>query len=241
MAPVWEANHVWLIFVLVVMWTCYPVGVRLDRLDAVDPAVHRGDRDRLPRHVLRAARRARVAAREERDDRRRVRRRLGADAVRARDGRRRDRVGRVPVGNAAGDLWTSWRTGLSLMVGVLAVGDRRLPRRRCTSRPTRCGAATARWSRRSAVRALVAGVVAGALAVAGCSCCAPKRAALYDGLARRGRAAGADRLGARGRRRRWRSCGCARYEQARYSAAARRSPRSSPAGRSRSSRCCCPG
>src|SRR6476659_10998552 len=25
MAPVWEANHVWLIFVLVVMWTCYPV------------------------------------------------------------------------------------------------------------------------------------------------------------------------------------------------------------------------
>jgi cytochrome bd ubiquinol oxidase subunit II len=23
--PVWEANHVWLIFVLVVCWTCYPV------------------------------------------------------------------------------------------------------------------------------------------------------------------------------------------------------------------------
>src|SRR5215470_5690497 len=25
MGPVWEANHVWLIFVLVVCWTCYPV------------------------------------------------------------------------------------------------------------------------------------------------------------------------------------------------------------------------
>src|SRR6185312_12967062 len=25
MAPVWEANHVWLVFVLVVMWTAYPV------------------------------------------------------------------------------------------------------------------------------------------------------------------------------------------------------------------------
>ena len=25
MAPVWEANHVWLIFVLVVLWTGYPV------------------------------------------------------------------------------------------------------------------------------------------------------------------------------------------------------------------------
>jgi len=24
MAPVWEANHVWLIFVLVVCWTAYP-------------------------------------------------------------------------------------------------------------------------------------------------------------------------------------------------------------------------
>src|SRR5215212_5361398 len=23
-APVWEANHVWLIFVLVVLWTCFP-------------------------------------------------------------------------------------------------------------------------------------------------------------------------------------------------------------------------
>src|SRR2546421_7127166 len=25
MAPVWEANHVWLIFVLTVLWTSYPV------------------------------------------------------------------------------------------------------------------------------------------------------------------------------------------------------------------------
>ena len=25
MAPVWEANHVWLIFILVMAWTCYPL------------------------------------------------------------------------------------------------------------------------------------------------------------------------------------------------------------------------
>ena len=25
MSPVWEANHVWLIFVLVILWTCFPV------------------------------------------------------------------------------------------------------------------------------------------------------------------------------------------------------------------------
>ena len=41
MGPVWEANHVWLIFVLVVCWTALPGGVRVDRLDARDPAVHR--------------------------------------------------------------------------------------------------------------------------------------------------------------------------------------------------------
>ena len=34
MGPVWEANHVWLIFVLTVFWTAYPTRVRLDRLDA---------------------------------------------------------------------------------------------------------------------------------------------------------------------------------------------------------------
>ena len=37
MGPVWEANHVWLIFVLTVVWTAYPVGVRLDRVDAAVP------------------------------------------------------------------------------------------------------------------------------------------------------------------------------------------------------------
>ena len=25
MGPVWEANHVWLIFVLVILWTCFPL------------------------------------------------------------------------------------------------------------------------------------------------------------------------------------------------------------------------
>ena len=28
MGPVWEANHVWLIFVLVVLFTCFPRGYR---------------------------------------------------------------------------------------------------------------------------------------------------------------------------------------------------------------------
>ena len=46
--PVWEANHVWLIFVLVVLWTGFSLGVRGDLLDAVHPAQPCGSRDRAP-------------------------------------------------------------------------------------------------------------------------------------------------------------------------------------------------
>ena len=43
--PVWEANHVWLIFVLVVLWTGSR-GVRSDLLDALHPAQPRRGGDR---------------------------------------------------------------------------------------------------------------------------------------------------------------------------------------------------
>ena len=36
--PVWEANHVWLIFVLVLMWTAFPPAVRRGVVDPVHPA-----------------------------------------------------------------------------------------------------------------------------------------------------------------------------------------------------------
>ena len=57
MGPVWEANHVWLIFVLVVVWTAYPTRVRRDLLDAVRAAVRGRARDHHPRRLLRAAQR----------------------------------------------------------------------------------------------------------------------------------------------------------------------------------------
>ena len=93
MGPVWEANHVWLIFVLVVCWTAYPTAFGVDRLDARRPALHRGGRDHPARHGLRAARGSR-----------RRRPSAGAstlvfalssilDAVRARRRDRRDRLG----------------------------------------------------------------------------------------------------------------------------------------------------
>ena len=51
MGPVWEANHVWLIFVLVVVWTAYPTRVRRDLLDAVRAAVRGGARDHPARRA----------------------------------------------------------------------------------------------------------------------------------------------------------------------------------------------
>ena len=96
MAPVWEANHVWLIFVLTVTWTAYPTRVRLDRLDAVDPAVHRRHRDRPARRRLRAASRHRDRPRAA-VDRHGLRPLLDPHAVRARHDGRRDRLApRVP-------------------------------------------------------------------------------------------------------------------------------------------------
>ena len=55
MGPVWEANHVWLIFVLVVCWTGYPTAFGVDRVDARRAALHRRGRDHPARHRLRAA------------------------------------------------------------------------------------------------------------------------------------------------------------------------------------------
>ncbi len=48
-APVWEANHVWLIFVLVTMWTAFPSVFARDHVDALRPADVGCDRDHPPR------------------------------------------------------------------------------------------------------------------------------------------------------------------------------------------------
>ena len=55
MAPVWEANHVWLIFVLTVMLDRLPARPRLDRLDALHSALHRGRGDHPARGRVRDA------------------------------------------------------------------------------------------------------------------------------------------------------------------------------------------
>ena len=180
MAPVWEANHVWLIFVLVVCWTAYPVAfasifstLAVPLLIAALGVILRGTAyalrsgDPSPRQdsaiglvfsfssVLTPFALGTT---------------VGAIAA-----------GRVPVGNAEGDQWTSWTGATSLIVGVLAVavsaymaavflaadaarqGDERM---------------VAAFRRRAAI----AGVVAGALALAGLAVLNGDAPELFDDL-----------------------------------------------------------
>ena len=103
MAPVWEANHVWLIFVLTVIWTAYPTAFGSIASTLAVPLFIAGDRDRPPRRRLRAARRARdrrascaaidtVFSRLLDPHAVRARRRVGAIASRRVPGRQRRRA-----------------------------------------------------------------------------------------------------------------------------------------------------
>jgi cytochrome bd ubiquinol oxidase subunit II len=120
MAPVWEANHVWLIFVLVVLWTAFPVAfgsvmstLYVPLFIAVGGIIFRGTAFALRGEAATIAE-ARV---------------LGAlfalssvlvpfcfgACVGAIAG------GEVPVGNASGDPITSWLNPLGITCGVIFV------------------------------------------------------------------------------------------------------------------------
>ena len=204
--PVWEANHVWLIFVLVVLWTGVLGGVRVDLLDAVHPAQPGRARHRAARRGLRVPQdRARGSG-------------AGSSPSACSGSRRCSRrsswapssapspSGRVPVGNAAGDPVTSWLNPLSLRDRRAVRRDVRLPRggvpgqRRAPRRRRRPRALLhrprARRRGRRGRRSPSPGIVA----------LHADARYVYDGLTER-RAAARDRLGAV--RRRACSCCCA--------------------------------
>src|SRR5687768_11691658 len=120
MGPVWEANHVWLIFVLVVVWTAYPIafGAIFSTLYVTLFVAALGI---ILRGTCYALRGVVSGSREERI--------LGAlfgvssaltpFALGAAIGGIAS--GRVPVGNAAGDAIDSWLNPTSVLVGMLAV------------------------------------------------------------------------------------------------------------------------
>jgi cytochrome d ubiquinol oxidase subunit II len=216
MGPVWEANHVWLIFVITVFWTAYPTAfgsiastLAVPLFIAVVGIVFRG-----------AAYGLRAGAADARETGR-------IDTVFALSSiltpfALGTAVGaiatdRVPVGNAAGDMWSSWLNLTSIFIGVLAVAtsaylaavylaaDAARDRRHELERDFR-------------VRALGAGVVAGAVAIGGIFVVGTDNQELFHSLLH-GRAlpavivsalAGAATLALVYRR---------RYERARYSAA----------------------
>ncbi len=216
MAPVWEANHVWLIFVLVVMWTCYPVAfgsivstLSIPLFIAAIGIIFRGTS-----YALRAGT---SGAREQRtlDTIFGIASVLTPFALGTVVGA--IAAGDVPVGNAVGDLWTSWTSGLSLMVGVLAVAfGAYLAAVYLAADAVRRG--SDEMERAFRTRALVAGVIAGGLAVAGLLVLRSDARELYDSLVSGdalpalvvSAVAGIGTLGLVWLR---------RYEQARYSAA----------------------
>jgi cytochrome bd ubiquinol oxidase subunit II len=117
MGPVWEANHVWLIFVLVVCWTAYPVAfgsitstLAAPLLLAAIGIIFRG---------------AAYALRGVADSSRAAENLLGLSSVLTPFALGTAvgaiAVGRVPVGNAAGNLLTSWLSPAPVLVGALAV------------------------------------------------------------------------------------------------------------------------
>jgi len=120
MGPVWEANHVWLIFVLTVVWTAYPAAfgsiastLSIPLFIAAVGIIFRG-----AAYALRAGTRSRSELRAI-DTALALSSILTPFALGAAVGGIASR--RVPVGNAAGHLFSSWLNPTSALIGALAV------------------------------------------------------------------------------------------------------------------------
>jgi cytochrome d ubiquinol oxidase subunit II len=182
--PVWEANHVWLIFVLVVLWTGFSAAFEAIFSTLFIPLslaalgiVLRGSGFAFHK----TARRLKG---------RQVAERLfglsslltpffmgtvvGAVAS-----------GRVPVGNATGDPVTSWLNPLSLLIGALFVATSAYVAAVFLISDAR-RARAADLERYFTTRALAAAVAAGALAIAGVLVLRSQARYVYDGLTSEG-------------------------------------------------------
>ena len=182
--PVWEANHTWLIFDLVILWTAFPpafaaimstlfVPLTLAALGIVMRGAAFAFR---PVAAGLAGRRAAGAV-------------FAVSSVvtpfflGAAGGAIAS--GRVPAGNAAGDPWTSWLSPTSLLVGSLAIAT-------CAYLAAVFLVTDARRRARPEMvayflrRATLAAVFAGASALAGIVVLRADAPLLADGLLRRG-------------------------------------------------------
>jgi cytochrome d ubiquinol oxidase subunit II len=182
--PVWEANHVWLIFALVTLWTGFPEAFAAVMSTLFIPlclaalgivlrgagfAFHRIADRRTGRRLAEAA--FALASVVTPFFMGTV---VGAVAS-----------GRVPIGNAKGDPLTSWVNPVSLVIGTLFVaGGAYLAAVFLVSDARRFG--DPGLERYFTVRALAAAVVAGVLAVIGVFVLRDDARYLYDGLTSEG-------------------------------------------------------
>jgi cytochrome bd ubiquinol oxidase subunit II len=180
MGPVWETNHVWLIFVLVVCWTAYPTAFA-SIMSTLSVPLFVGGVGIILRGTAYALRSGTATAREQR----RVELAFAVSsiltpfALGAVIGGIAS--GRVPVGNARGSLWSSWLNGTSIFIGVLAVATAAyLAAVYLAADAVRGGRADLAQAFRA--RALGTGVVAGALALAGLPIVHHDARDIWDGL-----------------------------------------------------------
>lgn len=180
MGPVWEANHVWLIFVLVMLWTAFPEAFGSITSTLAIPLflaslgiVLRGGAFALKGEAATIAE-ARALGATFALSSVLVPFFLGASAGAIA-------AGEVPVGNAAGEPWGSWTGTLPIFVGLLAVVTG------AHLAAVFLGADSRRAGRPQLVRAfraraLGSGIVAGALAIAGLAVVNSEAPDLYEGL-----------------------------------------------------------
>jgi cytochrome d ubiquinol oxidase subunit II len=180
MGPVWEANHVWLIFVITVVWTAYPVAfgsiastLSIPLFIAAVGIIFRGTA-----YALRAgaSTKRELSAIDTAFALSSILTPFALGAV----------IGgiaslRVPVGNAAGDPWTSWLNPTSILIGVLAVVTAAY-----LAAVFLCADAARldepELERKFRTRALAAGLVSGAIALAGLPVLRFDAEPLYHGL-----------------------------------------------------------
>jgi cytochrome bd ubiquinol oxidase subunit II len=165
MGPVWEANHVWLIFVLVVAWTAYPRAFGSIASTLAVPLFIAG-LGIVARGTAYALRSGTETPREERvvEVGMAVASIITPFALGAAIGGVASE--RVPVGNARGDLVTSWLNPTSVAIGAIAVAAAAyLAAVYLAADAARLGRADLERAFRT--RALVMAAVAGAAALAG--------------------------------------------------------------------------
>jgi len=180
MSPVWEANHVWLIFLLVVLWTGFPEAfgsitstLAIPLFVAALGIVLRGGAFALKGEAATIAEARALGATFA----------LASVIVPFFLGAAAGAIaaGEVPVGNASGDEWSSWTQSTSILVGALAVAaGAHLAAVFLGADSRRAGETELVHAFRA--RALGSGVVAGALAIAGLLVVRSDVPDLYDDL-----------------------------------------------------------